>query len=73
MFGRADSPEPATGAETPCAVRLGGKRLAARVQSDAEAAACRVAVPTTSKGKVLKVTLTTTLNGKTSYATKVKA
>jgi hypothetical protein len=76
VFGRADSPEPATGAKTTCVVTLGAKRLAARVQSDAEAAACRVAVPAKSKGKVLKVTLTTTLNGKSvtkSYATKVKA
>ena len=76
VFGRADSPEPATGAKTTCVVTVGGKRIAARVQADAEAATCRVTVPKKSKGKVLKVTLTTTLNGKTvtkSYSTKVKA
>jgi hypothetical protein len=54
---------------------VAGKKIAARVASDAETAACRVTVPKTAKGKLLKLTLTTTLNGKTvkkSYSTKVR-
>jgi hypothetical protein len=76
VFGRLDSPEPATGAKTTCVATVAGKRIAARVSSSAEAAACRVTLPAASKGKVLKLTLTTTLRGKSvqkSYATKVKA
>ena len=75
LYGRSDSPEPAAGARTTCAATLVKKKLAARVTSDAEAATCRVVVPKKSKGKLLKLTLTTTLNGKSvkkSFSTKVR-
>jgi hypothetical protein len=75
-FARTDSPEPATGAKSTCVATLAGKRVAARVGSSAEAAACTVALPKTSKGKLLKLTLKTTYAGKSvtkSYSTKVKA
>ena len=51
------------------------KKIAARVTSGAEAATCRVVVPKKSRGKVPKITLTTTLNGKSvkkSFATKAR-
>jgi hypothetical protein len=58
----------------------GGKamecRIAARVVQDRDVAACRLTVPKTAKGKLLKLTLTTTSGGKTvkkSYSTKVRA
>jgi hypothetical protein len=76
VYGRLDSPEPAAGARTACVATVGGKRVAAKVTSSAEAAACRLTVPRKAKGKALKLTLTTTLNGKSvtkSYTTKVKA
>jgi hypothetical protein len=75
LYGRTDSPEPAAGARTTCVATVAGKKVAARVASDAETAACRLTVPKTAKGKLLKLTLTTALNGKTvkkSYSTKVR-
>lgn len=75
VFGRTDSPEPAAGARTTCVATVAGKRVAARVTQDAEAASCRVVVPKTAKGKLLKLTLTTTSGGKKvtkSYSTKVR-
>jgi hypothetical protein len=76
VYGRLDSPEPASGARTTCVATLAGKRVAARVSTSAEAAACRVSLPKAARGKVLKLTLTTTLKGRSvrkSYATRVKA
>lgn len=75
LFGRTDSPEPAAGARTTCVATVAGKRVAARVTQEVEAASCRVVVPKTAKGKLLKLTLTTTSGGKKvtkSYSTKVR-
>lgn len=75
-YGRTDSPEPAAGAKTTCTVTLGGKRIAARVGSSSEVAACTVALPKKAAGTLLKLTLKTTYRGTSvtrSYSTKVKA
>lgn len=75
VFGRTDSPEPATAPKTTCVATLAGKRIPARVAQDSETASCRVTLPATAKGKVLKLTLTTTSGGKSatkSYTTKVR-
>lgn len=73
---RTDSPEPMISAKTTCAATVGVKRIAARVAQDGDIAVCRVTVPKlASKGKLLKVTLTTTSGGKTvkkSYSTKIR-
>jgi len=80
LFGRTDSPEPASGPKTTCTATLGTKRIPARVAQDVEVATCRVTVPKTmaaktTVGKLLKLTLKTTAGGKTvtkSYSTKIK-
>lgn len=74
VVGRTDSPEPVAGAKSTCAATLAGKRVPARVLQEGDVAACRVTVPKTAKGKLLKLTLTTTVRAKTvkkSYSTKV--
>lgn len=77
LASRTDSPEPMVGPRTTCVATVGTKRIAARVTQDGDVAVCRVTVPKlNSKGKVLKLTLTTTAAGKSvkkSYATKIRA
>jgi len=73
---RTDSPEPMVGPKTTCAASVGLKRIPARVTQQGDIALCQVTVPKTAKGKLLKLTLTTTSSGKTakkSYSTKVRA
>lgn len=75
VFGRTDSPEPATSPRTTCVATLAGKRIPARVVQDSETAVCRVTLPAKAKGKALKLTLTTTSGGKSAtktYTTKVR-
>lgn len=76
VVGRTDSPELMVAPKSTCVATVGGKRIAARVEQDRDVAACRLTVPKTAKGKVLKLTLTTTSGGKTvtkSYSTKIRA
>lgn len=77
LASRTDSPEPMVGPKTTCVATVGTKRIAARTTQDGDVAICRVTVPKlASKGKVLKLTLTTTAGGKTvkkSYSTKIRA
>jgi len=74
---RTDSPEPMTAPKTTCVATVGVKRIAARVTQDGDIALCRVTVPKLlSKGKLLKLTLTTTSGGKSAkktYSTRVRA
>jgi len=73
--GRTDSPEPMIAPKTTCAATVGVKRIPARITQEADIAVCRVTVPKTAKGKLLKLTLTTTSSGKTvkkAYSTKVR-
>ena len=72
---RTDSPEPMIGPKTTCAATVGVKRIPARVTQEGDIAVCRVVVPQTAKGKLLKLTLTTTSSGKSvkkSYSTKIR-
>jgi len=76
VVGRTDSPELMLAPKSTCVATVGGKRIAARVVQEQDVAACRVTLPKTAKGKLLKLTLTTTSGGKTvtkSYSTKVRA
>lgn len=77
LASRTDSPEPMLGPKSTCVATVGTKRIAARVAQDGDVALCRVTVPKlASKGKLLKLTLTTTSGGKTvkkSYSTKIRA
>lgn len=74
---RTDSPEPMVAPKTTCVATVGTKRIAARVAQDGDIAVCRVTVPKlASKGKLLKLTLTTTAAGKSvkkTYSTKIRA
>lgn len=75
IAARTDSPEPIVGPKSTCVATVGTKRIPARVAQDGDVAACRVTVPKTAKGKLLKLTLATTAGGKTvrkSYSTKVR-
>lgn len=76
VVGRTDSPELMLAPKSTCVATVAGKRIAARIVQDHDVAACRLTVPKTAKGKLLKLTLTTTSGGKTvtkSYSTRIRA
>jgi len=76
VVGRTDSPELMLAPKSTCVATVGAKRIAARVVQDHDVAICRLTVPKTAKGKLLKLTLTTTSGGKTvkkSYSTRIRA
>jgi hypothetical protein len=75
LASRTDSPEPISGPKSTCVATVGLKRIPARVAQEGDVAVCRVTVPKTAKGKVLKLTIATTAGGKTvrkSYSTKIR-
>ena len=75
-FARADSPEPASGTRTTCVATVAARRIAARVSQAADTAACLVTPPKASRGKLLRLTLTTTFGVATvsrTYAARVRS
>jgi hypothetical protein len=63
---RTDSLEPLRDAKSTCKATVGGKRVTARVEAELGFAFCEtVRLPKDGKGKLLKVTLTTSAGGKT--------
>ena len=76
VVGRTDSPELMLAPKSTCVATVGTKRIAARVVQERDVAVCRLTMPKTAKGKLLKLTLTTTSGGKTvkkSYSTRIRA
>lgn len=74
---RTDSLEPLLGAKSTCKATVAGKRVATRVKGDLGFAVCETVakLPKTAKGKLLKITMTTSVGGKTvtkTYSEKVR-
>lgn len=75
-FARSDSPEPANGTRTRCVATVAGRRLGTRVSQAADTAACLVTPPKASRGKLLRLTLTTSFGAVAvtrTYAARVRA